>query len=944
MILRIFISVFLLTGIMPKGYTFENPEREKILELVNLDCELKSNKFRQLLYVDTISPVDIDSVVAIPFGKTSGQHVTSDVKSINAPEILEYDNITSLAQLLSGRVPGLIGSSNLRGLGNALIVIDGVPRPPSSINIEEIEHVTVLKDANAAMLYGVQANKGVILIKTKRGKANTKNITATFETGISIPKRMPNYLGAAEYMELYNEARLNDGLDPLYSIQDIDNTRAGTNPTRYPDVDYYSSYFLKKNKPSSRLVTQFSGGNDNAQYYVNLGWIRTGSLMNIGGEDIHNDRLNIRSNIDIKINEFIKSNIDIAGLFDLRNTPSGNFFNDASYLRPNLFPGLIDTTLISDNDLLGSATLVNDQYLVGGSSLYRTNPFGYLNLGGFNKTKGVGMQFTTGLIFDLKSIIKGLNLKIDVNFDFDNRYNESQTNSYAIYEPSYNDLDELSVTKIGEDRFSGALTIGGTSLNQLLNGMAELNYSREFGKMHALSVSLVTYTDRYSETDLFQPDKHMHIGNRINYIYSNKYLADFGAVLVASPKFVPGSRAAFTPSIGLGWILSEEDFLKNNHIIDFLKLRLSGGIINTDRNLSEYYTYEDVFSSGGGISWDDGQRGNSRTILNNVGNKNLSYEKRKEINIGINGLLLKKSISFDLTFFKEHQTDIIVIPTNSYSAYLGGEVPYENFGENKYSGIELGLNWFKALDQNFDLMIGLSGLIRNSEVVKRDEYWNEDYLFRTGRSLSAIYGLEALGLFKDMQDIENHAFQEFGEVQPGDIKYKDLNNDGVVNADDAGPIGDGSASIIGGLNVRLKYKNLSVFTMLSSQVGGERFYTNSYYWLYGDRKYSKVARNRWTPETAPTATYPRLTSQTSNNNFRASTYWLNNVTFASIDRIQFNFKLPDKLNQKLFTNQLAIFARINSVALFSKSSDKMELNIGSQPQFRSYNIGVKATF
>ena len=884
-----------------------------------------------------------EKMVTIPFGKTTRKQVVNDNTVINPSEFLEYDNISDVAEMLIGRVPGADGL-NLRGLGAPLVIIDGMPRAISSVNIHEVEQITVLKDVNASILYGVQANNGVILIKTKRGKVDSKVISGLFETGFADPISFPNYLGSAEYMELYNEARVNDGLAPLYTQQAIDGTRDGSNPIRYPDLNYYSPEFLKKSKPVSRLVTEFSGGNENAQYYLNLGWERSGSLMNKGGDNLHDDRLNIRSNIDFSINKFIKSYIGIAGVFNLSNTPTGNFFSDASSLRPNLFPGLIDTALISNEALRRTATLVEGGYVVGGTSLYQTNPYGYLNLGGFNKNLGIAVQFTNGLQFDLGSLTEGLSLSTHVSFDFTNRYSEFQTNTYAVYQPTYDASDVLSLTKIGADRFSGAMGVGGTNLDRQIGLAAVLDYSRTFADVHALSATIVAYADKYNETGVFQSNKHTHLGARFNYAFANKYIADFSSAIASTSKLAPGNRIAFSPSIGLGWVISQEDFLKDHSLIDYLKLKASGGIMHTDVGITRAYAYEDIYSLGGTVSWNDSNRGNNTTVLSNVGNPNLFYEKRKEINLGFEALLFDRALSVDFNVFSEVKSDLITVPVNSYPAHIGGLIPTTNFGENKYSGIELGLNWRKSLSNDLSFDIGPTLLFKNSEVVKRDEYWNEDYLYRAGRSTSAAYGLEALGFFRDDQDIASHAVQEFGEVQPGDIKYKDQNNDGFVNADDEIVIGDGSSSFVGGLNLRVKYKNFSFFALMTARDGADRFYTNAYYTVYGDRKYSEVVRDRWTPETAATATYPRLTSQSSSNNLRNSTFWLYDNSLISLNRMQLGYELPGTIASRLYAKSLSLYVRAYNVANFSKNQDRMELNVGTEPQYRSYLVGIKANF
>ena len=300
----------------------------------------------------------------LPFVKTNKQFSTGAITIINPEDLLNFKSIHDVSSAITGLSPGGMGGLNIRGLGDALVVIDGIPRPISSVNIEEIDQITVVKDVNAGILYGVQAHNGLILITTKRGQPNVSKVNVSVEQGFSNPISLPSYLKSADYMELFNEALQNDGLAPLYTQAQIDNTKSGTKPAMYPDADYYSSEFLKNSKPTTRVVSQFSGGNLNAQYYLTAGYQREGTLLNMGeGANDKDQRLNLRSNVNFRITDFIKSYVDIVAIWDLTRRVNGNFWSDASSLRPNLYTPLIDTALVTNKTHVPTAMLINGKYI-----------------------------------------------------------------------------------------------------------------------------------------------------------------------------------------------------------------------------------------------------------------------------------------------------------------------------------------------------------------------------------------------------------------------------------------------------------------------------------------------------------------------------------------------------------------------------------------------------
>ena len=921
----------------------------------------KKIKFALIFWMASVSctalqaqekPGDADSLkeaglINVAYRKIQNNISTGSITVINPSDILKYDNISSVDKVIGGRVPGVLDGLNLHGLGTALIVIDGIPRPLSSIQIEEVEQITVLKDVNAAALFGVKGRNGVILITTKRGKINSRKVTAYLSQGFSSPVSLPKHLGSADYMTLYNEARVNDGLAPAYSQAAIDGTKSGTMPWLYPDVNYYNGDFLKRFKPDNRVVIDFSGGNNNAEYYLNVGYGHSGTLLNMGqAQKDQDNRLNVRSNMNFRINSFITSNVDIVGVYNISRRALGNYWVDASVLLPNLYAPLIDTNMVINKKNLNTAQIINGRYILGGTSSYQNNVFGNMNAGGYSNIFNSALQFNNGINVDLKGITKGLMLKTSVNIDFYNQYTETQANGYAVYQPIFggtNNKDILSVAKIGVDKYSGTQAIANTTLFRNFAGYLMLDYNRVFGAKHAVAATLMAYGDVYHQANVAQPDKATHLGATVNYAFAEKYVVDFSAAVVSSAKLPSGNRVAFSPSLGLGWILSQEKFFKRSAIVDFLKLKLTAGKINTDLTIPQYYLYQSQYISGGNYSWNE-IRNLPSTRYNNVNNDKLFYEVRNNINFGAEALLFKKSLSIAVNVFQDRVTDIVGQLVNTVPDFLGGFYAYENHGVNMYKAIDLGVTWHKSITTDFCSDIGANITVLKTEVRNRDEKYADSYQNRRNKPVSVIFGLEAVGFFNDNQDIANSPVQTFGVVKPGDIKYKDQNGDKVINAQDETMIGKYTPDFAGSVNLNLRYKNLSLFAQASGYSGSKTFYNNQYYWVSGAQKYPKTVLGRWTPQTAATATYPSLTTQASNNNFRPSTFWLSDISSISIDRVQLTYSIAKSLASRIALKTPNLYIRASNMVTFSKNRDKMQLNVGGEPQYRYYAIGLMTNF
>lgn len=906
----------------------------------------------------------------LAFRKAFKGDVVGAVTKVSVQDVTQFDNTIWASEVLTGRTLGLLGSNNIRGLGiginvsditgsglnsgNALFVVDGLPRDIQSLRLSEIDDITVLKDANSAALYGSAGVNGVVLITTKRGEAFKTKTDFTYNYGISTPKDLPEYLNSADYMTYYNQARVNDGLSPQFSDEEIENYRSG-NRYRYPDVDYYSDDYMRSFKSYFDLMGEFSGGNNLAKFYSNVGWYSAGSILDFGeAKNSRNNVFNVRANVDLKINDWIKTSIDGSSLFANNRSQRGNFWGEAASVRPYELTPLLPFDLIDpENSLLtGRKNDVNDKYLLGGNSSYLTNAIADSYSGGQYENISRKFSFNNRIDVDLNKVLDGLSFHTNISFDYFTRYTQTIANTYSVYEPTWDATEDkiIDLKQHGVDTRSGTQVVGGTYFFRRFGFYGLLSYDKMFNEVHHFTGSLVGYGSNFKEQnntstsyDEFQGVKHAHLGLQLAYTYNKKYMADFSSAYVSSVKLAKGNRGGFSPTLGLAWIMSAEDFMSSIDAVDFLKVRLSGGVINSDIPIGGFFYYDNRYGGSGSYSWNEGQRSRGGIASSWTDNPNLGYAKRNEVNLGLEGLFFNKTIGAEVNLFYDLYNDLITRPTNEYPSFMSEFVPYKNYGQEVYKGVEFGLNLNKSVG-NWSFFLGANMLYVTSERTKVDEVWDNDYQYRKGHPADATFGLEALGLFRDQADIDNSPLQAFGVVKPGDIKYKDQNGDGIVDTNDEVFVRRWQSPFSGGLQLKVSYKNLSLYVLGEGRSGMESFMEGDYYWVDGNNKYSALVRNSWTESTQNTASYPRLSSQTNNNNHRRSTYWLYNNDYFSIQKIQLTYKMPEKISKALMMKNMDVFVDASDVYEFSKNRKIRETRVNGEPYYRTFSIGVKASF
>lgn len=904
-------------------------------------------------YTDSVA-----SQVNVAFRTVNEADLMGGVSTVNMVEQAKKDYTTYSLDGMDALVGGYNGQ--LWNQGEALVLVDGVPRDANNVLPTEIEQITFLKAASAVVLYGSRAAKGVILITTKHGRNDGLNVSVRGNASLYVPKSYPKYLGSAAYMELYNEALQNDGKAAVYSDEDIYHYASNENPYRYPNINFFDSQYIKKTYQRYDGTAEFSGGGRLAHFYANIGLSNVGSLMNFGeGKNNHTTRLNVRGNIDLRLNDWIDGYVNAnATFYDARNDNS-NFWSESATMRPTsqypLVP-FIPISYVEEADAVTLKTIQNSNYIIdgkyflGGTQSQQTNPFAAMYAAGYNKYTSRQMQFDMGMNFDLKSLVKGLKLKTKFAVDYHTQYNTSINNEYAVYEAKWNNYSGqdliTSITKYGTDKRTGTQNLSNSHDKQLILMQAQLDYDRSFGD-HNLNATLLAHGYQISEDGKYHRTSNANLGLQLAYNYAHTYYADLSMAAIHSAKLAEGHREAISPVVSLGWRLKNESFLRNVKAVDDLKLTASYGIINQDLDIEKYYMYDYVFTATGTWwGWNEVANSMQTSDSQQGSNYNLGFIKRKEFRAGLTGSLWEGALKFDANFFTTSTNGLLTTASTIYPSYFQTYWPVStflantNYNNQRRTGVDLTLNVHQKFGE-FDTNFGVSAMYYTSKNTKWDENVEYDWLKAEGQSIEAMRGYECLGFFKDADDVANSA-KINNNTKPGDLKYKDQNGDGIIDSKDQVVIGKWTAPFQMGVHFTVKYKDFTLFAQGFGTFGGNGLKNGKDTWVYGDGKYSDVVLNRWTPETASTATYPRLTTESGDLNFVASDFWKYSTSAFRLNKVQLTYDLPQSIFAgDSFVKGVSVYVSGSNLLTIAKERKYMELNVGTAPQTRMYNLGVK---
>lgn len=908
--------------------------------------------------------------INVAFRQTDARDVIVPVSSVNVRELMEKDYHTYSLDNMQALTAGYNGQ--LWNQGDVLVMVDGVPRDANNVLPSEIEDITFMKGASAVVLYGSRAAKGVILITTKRGKIAPLKITARADYQLDAAKAFPKYLDATEYMTLYNQALKNDGLAAKFTDEVIYNTAAGTNPYRYPNQQFYNSDYIKRTRSRYDVTAEFEGGGKFAQFYTNISYYRVGDFINFGeGKNNYTDRLNVRGNINLELAEWAHGWVNANATYYNQRNSNSDFWSAAATLRPNRVAPFVPVSYIEDMDI-NSWTLINNtkniivnpaglpagSYFLGATPEDRTNPFAAMYASGYNTWTSRQMQFDTGVKFDLASILKGLSFKTQFAVDYSTSYTTAINDSYDTFEVKWTQFDGKetigSIGRLAEYSHTGTLEASNSSEKQTIAWNGQFDYVNSFDA-HNIHATLVANGYQQTITGEYHKVSNANLGLQVSYNYAHKYYVDLAGNVVHSAKLAEGHREAFSPSATLGWRLSEENFMKDIKWINDLRLTAGYTVLNQDLDIEEFYMYENIFTATGTWwGWSDANNSIQTSDSQRGGNDDLSFIKRKEFTVGLNGALFGNKLKFAVNYFNTTTDGLIAQPDYIYPSYMhtywpvSTYVPYINYGKNRRQGMDFSVAYNDKFGQ-FDFgaqLFGQTTTSKNLTVAENVEY---DYLRTEGKQTDALWGLQCLGYYNSQDEINNaEAKSSFGDVKPGDLKYVDQNGDGVIDSKDRVVIGRWGAKFTGGLNLTLKYKNFTLFAMMTGQFGGNALKSDTYNWVYGERKYSEVVRGAWTAEkyaNGEAISYPRLTTQGGDNNFQASDYWMYSTDRVDLQRVQLTYDFDKTIfGANSFVKGLQVYASGSSLLTIAGEREQMERNIGSAPQTRSFTLGAKVQF
>ena len=937
--------------------------------------------------------------VHVAFRDKDADHLLGGISYIDTEELSKKDYTMSSLEDMMGLVSGWNGN-NLWGMDNdrldnndnsnlPLVIIDGVKRPSNNVLPSEIEQITFLKGAQAVVLYGAKGAKGAIVITTKRGKEDGLHITANANTGWHFAKEFPEYLGSAEYITLYREALTNDGLEipEKYSLQNIYNYASGANPYRCPNVNYYSDEYIRKAYNRSEGTLEIQGGGPRAHFYTNINYYRSEDLLNFGpAKDNYTDRFSVRGNVDLVVNKVIKGFANASATFYNENKNKGDFWGEAASMRPN-FPEnaapLIPIDMVDPNAskalaILGkSLNLLDGKYFPGGTKNTQTNAIADCYFGGKTTSVSRQFQFDAGIIYDMNKFVKGLSFKTLFSIDYAASYSLSYNNSYAVFIPTwsnYNSGDAIvALTQQNDEVVTGHMSQSNSKYRQTITWNGHFDYDHTFaGKHHVTGMLLANmYTTTASGT--YHRYANANLGLQAGYDYMGRYFAEVALAGVHSARLAEGHREAISPSFTVGWNIAKEPFMEGSFVDDLL-LSASYSDLNEDidvymtRSGNEvyYYLYDALWSTGGsGFSWNEGTSTNL-TYSTAGRNPELDFIHRKEFSVSLRGSFFKKLISAELTFFNTNMDGFIIQNPTTFPSHLAGGLSGSSFKPTINNNIQnrSGLDFSITAQKQFGKVhaqLGVVGTYLTTKWKTYDEIVDQDapYQNTEGRPLDVIWGYKCQGFYTE-DDFDYNV--ETGKytlkaglpkstlsgntyLQPGDLKYEDVNGDGkITNKDrvDLGKWGTYGAPLSLGINLTLKYKNWTLFMLGNGNFGAKGMMNGSYYFMSGEAKYSVNARNRWTPETANTATHPRLTTQATANG-EASTFWLYSTDRFNLRKVQLTYDFPKEWFDGKVVKALSIYVNGNDLLTFSKYRKEMETSVGYAPQTRFYNLGVKVT-
>lgn len=912
----------------------------------------------------------LEDIVVVGYGTQKKVSVTGSLSTVAMENIISVPTAT-FTNALGGHLPGLITRQTsgepgfdgaqifVRGLSTwsastaPLVMVDGVERDINLVNPQEVENFTILKDASATSVYGVRGANGVILINTKKGQKHRPQVTFRTEWAQLTGMRFPKYIEGYEFASLMNEASANSNRPLPWKEEDIQLFRDGSDPYLHPNVNWTDEVYKKTSAQSVHNLS-ISGGDEIVRYYVNAGYTGQGGLYN---EDKSldyntNSRLNrytFRTNVDVNVYKDLVVDLGLGAIIQNRNyqgTNSGAIHDATKKISPISYP-------VQNPD--GS--------VAGGPSYMIDNPWALTTQSGYTNMYVNTLQGTFGAKWDLSSLVtKGLSVSGKFAFD---AYNFSEIFRQIAYGvKQYLGQDPVS----GEDRYSVIReqgTMGSRVDNRGNRSMYmdfAVNYDRTLGH-HRLGGLLLFNRREYTNVQAANevdniPQRHQGLAGRLAYDYGNRYLLEFNFGYNGSENFPKGKRYGFFPSVAAGWVLSGEDFW-NPSVVSHLKIRGSYGLVGNDLINGRRFLYQTrVDKNAWAYFWGDSHSypGNVGLQEDQIGVQNITWETSTKTNVGLDLGMWNSAVTLQLDAFHEIRNNIL-ITRQTVPDYVGIiSTPAGNLGKAKNKGIDGMLEIKNTTSSGFFYSFRSNFSFARNEIIeddKPDPLW--EYQATKGHRIGQDFGFIALGFFEDETDIADSPKQTLQDVvRPGDVKYKDVNEDGVVDAYDRVPIGYGQTpEIMYGFGGTVAYKGFDFTLYFTGVANRSTFLDGMGMWPYqleypNYNIFREYYDNRWIPgaEDNSTAKYPAVIAGNNPNNYQVSTIYMRDASYLRLQNAEIGYTIPKSLTNKIKTDKIRVFINGTNLYVWDKIKivDPEMTQTGGYPMQRVINFGAQFNF
>lgn len=938
----------------------------------------------------------LEEVQVIAYGTQSKVSVTGSMSSIRTEELLKIPS-ASVTNALAGSMTGVTsvqsigqpgmedatlyirGSSTLPGTGSSdtpLVLVDGVERPFSQIDPNEIADITVLKDASATAVFGVRGANGVILVTTRRGEKGKAKISISSNVSIQMPIRLIDNCDSYHTALYYNEKLDNDNSSKdRFSAYALEAFRTGSDPIIYPNTDWRELIF-KDSYWQTQHNVNISGGTDRVRYFTSIGYLyQDGLLKQFDSLDYNNkfsyNRFNYRANLDIDVTKSTSFKINIGGRVGITHQPRGH--NDGLWRQINWASPYAGPDLSPDGHAINIGAIY---YPVP----RKTGWSAFYGLGYSEQVKN-DLNLDVSIIQKLDFVTPGLKFHVKGAYNTYYTMNISRNSNKQTYVAYFEGSKTTPELDIADPNFNRNVIYEVTGANQALqynetfskdrNWYLEtaLNYNRTFKKIHRLSALLMYNQSReyYPSGYSYIPRSYAGLVARASYGYNSRYLFDFNVGYNGSENFAPGkTRFGVFPSGSIGWVVSEENFMKQQSLISFLKLRASYGIVGNDKIGSERFLYMDgVWSvDNGGYNFGTDLTGNDPAATEGkLGNPLITWEKSRKQNYGIDLKLFDDRLSISADYFRENRTDILITRQTS-PGILPITLPKQNMGEVMNQGYELSLKWSDRI-KDLRYYINANVSYAKNKIIYMDEPKHiNDFNNQTGRSTGLTYGYEFERFYTedDFKDPEKGILKDelpkptFGTPYPGDCKYVDKDKNGVIDTNDQTYLGYSKRpEYVFGLDYGLNWKGWNFSMQWVGTTHVSRNLETDYKVPFGSNGnlalFEYHAEERWTPETAETATMPRFSDNSKSLNYASSDLWIKDASYIRLKNVQLGYTISGKSwIKKIGLNSMNIYISGYNLLTFDKlkyvdpEANTKGSNTNQYPVSKMYTMGLKLNF